>query len=193
MEILRMSRLPWPVLLVLVLLAPVVARAQSAATAQNSRAANIAAEQAEKAKTVQPYTPNAVERRLVWLKREFLEEPSGVYPYFGSVYPGGGFTLGAGYRQFYGDRTHADVKGLYSLSAYKLIELSTDSWGHAAGRVDLHGRAGWRDATQVAFHGLGMDSPEDRANFRMKQAYLGGDLRARPGGYTVFGAGMSGR
>lgn len=186
-----MSRLPWPLLLVLVLLAPVVARAQPAATAQNSRAADIAAEQAEKAKTIQPYTPNAVERRLVWLKREFLEQPSGLYPYFASVYPGGGFTLGAGYRQFYGDRTHADVKGLYSLSGYKLIEVSTDSWGHAAGRLDLHGRAGWRDATQVSFHGVGVDSPEEFSNFRMKQAYFGGDLKARPGGYTVFGAGVS--
>ena len=127
----------------------------------------------------------------MWLKREFLELPSGFYPYFASVYSGGGFTLGAGYRQFYGDRTHADVKGLYSISNYKLLEVSTDSWGHAGGRLDLHGRGGWRDATQVAFHGLGMDSPEDQSNYRMKQAYFGGDLKARPGGYTVFGAGMT--
>jgi hypothetical protein len=190
MEMPRMSLSPLPVLLGVVLLAPLASEGQPSA-AQNSRAATVAADQAEKAKTLQPYTPNALERRLVWLKREFLEQPSGLYPYFASVYPGGGFTLGAGYRQFYGDRTHADVKGLYSLSAYKLVELSTDSWGHAAGRLDLHGRAGWRDATQVAFHGLGMDSPEDRANFRMKQAYVAGDARARPGGYTVFGAGMA--
>ena len=53
----------------------------------------------------------------MWLEREFLEDPSGFYPFFGSVYSGGGFTLGAGYRRFYGDRTHADVKGLYSLKA----------------------------------------------------------------------------
>ena len=169
----------------------IVVQGQPAPTTQNSRAAAIAAEQAEKAKALQPYTPNAVERRIVWLKREFLELPSGFYPYFASVYSGGGFTLGAGYRQFYGDRTHADVKGLYSISNYKLLEVSTDSWGHAGGRLDLHARGGWRDATQVAFHGLGMDSPEDQSNYRMKQAYFGGDVRARPGGYTVFGAGMT--
>ena len=191
MKILRMRLAPMPVFLGLVLLAPVVAQGQPAPTTQNSRAAAIAAEQAEKAKTLHPYTPNAVERRIVWLKREFLELPSGFYPYFASVYSGGGFTLGAGYRQFYGDRTHADVKGLYSISGYKLLEVSTDSWGHAGGRLDLHARGGWRDATQVAFHGLGMDSPEDRSNYRMKQAYFGGDVRARPGGYTVFGAGMT--
>ena len=56
--------------------------------------------------------------------------------YFASVYSGGGFTLGAGYRHFYGDRTLADVKGLYSVKNYKLLELSTDSWGHANGRLE---------------------------------------------------------
>ena len=143
---------PWPVLLGLALLVPPAAQAQEpAVTTANSRAAVIAAEQADKAKKLPPYTPSGVERRLVALKREFLDEPSGFYPYFGSVYSGGGFTLGAGYRQFYGDRTHADVKGMYSTAGYKLVEVSTDSWGHAGGRVDLHGRAGWRDATQVAF------------------------------------------
>ena len=140
MKILQMRLAPLPVLLGLVLLVPVVVQGQivvqgqPAPTTQNSRAATIAAEQAEKAKTLHPYTPNAVERRIVWLKREFLELPSGFYPYFASVYSGGGFTLGAGYRQFYGDRTHADVKGLYSISGYKLLEVSTDSWGHGGGR-----------------------------------------------------------
>jgi hypothetical protein len=162
-----------------------------AAAAQESRAAVVAAEQAEKVKTLQPYVPNGAERLLVQLKHEFLEEPSGFYPLFGSVYSGGGFTLGAGYRQFYGDRTHADLKGMYSLKGYKFLEVSTDSWGHASGRLDLHARAGWRDATQVAFHGIGIGSPEDLTNFRMKQAYVGGDAQVRPGGYTVAGVGLS--
>ena len=161
------------------------------AAAQDSRAAVVAAAQADKAAALHPYVPNAVERWVVRVNREFLEEPSGLYPYFGSVYSGGGFTLGAGYRQFYGDRTHADLKGMYSIKNYKLIEVSTDSWGHANGRLDLHGRIGWRDAPQIAFHGIGIGSSEDLTNFRMKQTYLGGDVRVRPGGFTVFGAGAS--
>ena len=159
--------------------------------AQDSRAAVVAAEQAEKVKALQPYAPSGVERRVVQLKREFLEDPSGFYPYFGSVYSGGGFTLGAGYRTFYGDRSHTDLKGMYSAKNYKLIEVSTDSWGHADGRLNLHARAGWRDATQVAYHGVGIDSPEDRTDFRMKQAYVGGDIGLRPGGYSVFGVGLA--
>ena len=80
-----------------------------------------------------------------------------------------------GYRVFYGDRSHVDAKGMYSIKGYKFLELSSDSWGHADGRVDLHARVGWRDATQIAFHGIGTDSPEDLTNFRMKQTYVGGD------------------
>ena len=162
----------------------------SSADAQESRAAEIAAEQARQAAQAKPYEPGSAERWAVALRREFLTEPSGLYPYFASVYSGGGFTLGAGYREFVSDRTHWDVKGLYSVKSYKLFEFSTDSWGHAAGRIDLHGRFGWRDATQVAYYGLGIDSPDVRSNFQMKQAYVGGDLQVRPGGYSVFGAGV---
>jgi hypothetical protein len=162
-----------------------------AASAQDSRAAIIEAEQAAKAKTLAPYVPSRAERVLVTLQREMLQDPSGLYPFFGSVYSGGGFTLGGGYRQFYGDRTHADVKGMYSFKNYKFIELSTDSWGHAGGRLDLHARTGWRDATQVAYHGLGMDSSADPTAFGMKQAYAGGDVGLRPLPWSIFRAGIS--
>jgi hypothetical protein len=161
------------------------------AAAQESREAEIVAEQARKAAEIKPYEPSAAERWAVRLREEFLLQPSGFYPYFASVYSGGGFTLGAGYRQFFGDRTHWDVKGLYSAKGYKFIELSTDSWGHATGRLDIHARTGWRDATQVAFYGLGMGTPEVPSNFRLKQAYFGGDVQARPGYFTVFGAGVT--
>jgi hypothetical protein len=168
-----------------------IAMPAAMAAAQDSRAAVIAAEQTDKAKSLAPYVPSRAERTLVTVQREFLQDPSGLYPLFASVYSGGGFTLGGGYRRFYGDRTHADVKGLYSMKGYKLVEVSTDSWGHADGRLNLHGRAGWRDATQIEFNGLGMSSPENATNFRMKQAYFGGDLGARPVPWLVTGIGLS--
>lgn len=160
------------------------------AHAQDSRAAEIAAEQAKKAQEAKPYVPSGAERWAIALKREFLLQPDGLYPYFASVYSGGGFTLGAGYRKFYGDRTHWDVKGLYSFKNYKNLEFSTDSWGHAEGRLDLHSRVGWRDAPQVAYYGLGMQAPNERTNFRLKQTYYGGDAVVRPGYFTVFGGGL---
>lgn len=162
------------------------------AQAQDSRADLIAAEQAKKAAELKPYVPGSAEQWFTRLHREFIELPSGFYPYFGSVYSGGGFTLGAGFREFYGDRTHWDLKGLYSLKNYKFIELSTDSWGHAAGRLNLHGRVGWRDATQVAYYGLGFETTvDDKSHFRMKQAYVGGNADLRAAKYAVFGAGVT--
>jgi len=163
-----------------------------AAHAQDSRADLIAAEQAKKAADLKPYVPGSAERLTSSLYREFVAVPSGLYPYFASVYSGGGFTLGAGFREYYGDRTHWDLKGLYSLKNYKFIELSTDSWGHARGRVNFHGRAGWRDATQVAYYGLGFDSTvDDKSHFRMKQGYFGGNVDVRAAKYAVFGAGVT--
>ena len=115
------------------------------------------------------------------MRKTIVEQPSGFYPYFDSVYSGGGFTVGAGYRQFTGDRTYWSIASLISAKGYKLIEGSALSPGHWSGRLDLHGRAGWRDATQVAYHGLGIDSPADAgAAFRMQQAYAGGDVTVRP-------------
>jgi hypothetical protein len=162
------------------LTAVAIAAQTSVGSAQETRAALVAAEQTKKAATLTPHVPSAVERLIVRLQREMLLAPNGFYPLFASVYSGGGFTLGAGYRQFYGDRTHVDLKGMYSAKSYKLFEVSTDSLGHAGDRVELHGRIGWRDATQVAFHGLGMSSPADGTDYRMKQGYGGGDLVARP-------------
>jgi hypothetical protein len=162
------------------------------AAAQDSREAEIAAEQARKATELHTYVPSGAEKWAIKLRREFIDLPSGFYPYFGSVYSGGGFTLGAGFREYYGDRTHWDVKGLYSLKSYKLIEFSTDSWGHGHGKVDLHARVGWRDATQVAYYGLGMGTvPEDKTSFRLKQGYVGGNADLRPVKFVVFGAGAT--
>ncbi len=157
--------------------------------AQETREAEIAAEQARKAADLKAYKPSGAEEWTIRLRREFVDLPSGFYPYFSSVYSGGGFTLGAGFREYYGDRTHWDIKGLYSLKSYKLVEFSTDSIGHAQGRVDLHGRLGWRDATQVSYYGLGMGTvTDDRSTFRLKEGYAGGTVDLRPAKYAVFGA-----
>src|SRR5690349_14529658 len=110
--------------------------------AQESREAEIAAAQAEKAKTLTPYVPSKAESRVKQIEGALFGAPNGLYPYFDSVYSGGGFTLGAGFRQYYGDNTHWDVKGLYSIKSYKLIEFTTDSWDLASGKIDLHARAG---------------------------------------------------
>src|SRR5690349_24566880 len=78
----------------------------AAALAQDTtRAAEVAAAQAEKAQRLVPYEPGKAERIAADIQDRLLETPQGWYPYFDSVYSGGGFTAGAGYRRFIGDRT----------------------------------------------------------------------------------------
>lgn len=154
--------------------------------AQQSREAEIAAKQAQKAKDLKPYQPSKVERAIVEL-RHLVEAPRGVLPYVGSVHGGGGLTLGAGYRQLFGDASLWDVKGLYSIRSYKLIETATLLRGFARDRLTIGARLGWRDATQVAYYGLGMStSPDDRANYRFKETYVEGAAFFRPRRWIVL-------
>src|SRR5262245_32165497 len=107
----------WPIVAMLVI-------AAAPARAQDTRAAAIAAEQNQKAAHLAPPRSHWAEELLLTLRKTLVESPSGIYPYFDSVYSGGGFTLGAGTRWFTGDRTHVSVAGLYSAKGYKLIDTS---------------------------------------------------------------------
>lgn len=160
----------------------------SVASAQELRATQIAEAQSEKAKDLEPYEPSRAEEVVIRVKNTLLSNPSGVYPLFGSVYSGGGMALGAGVRQYYGDNTYWDVKGLYSIRGYKWLEASTDSLGLGRGKLDLHVSAGWRDITQAAFYGIGIGtSTDDRANFGLEQTYIAIEANARPTKVLVLG------
>ena len=57
------------------------------------------------------------------------------------------------------------------------------------GRVTLGPRAGWLDAPQIGYYGLGMDTtPDDRANYSLKQGYGGLNVGLRPSGWLRFEA-----
>jgi hypothetical protein len=160
--------------------------------AQETRAGVIAQQQAEKAKQLRTYEPSKAERLVINGYKMMLNPPGGVYPLFGSVYSGGGFTLGAGVRRYYGDRTFLDAKGMYSISNYKWLELSTDSLGHAHDKVNLSARIGWRDMPEIPFYGLGTDSVRgDKAHFGLTNAFGGADIAVRPAFPLVFGAGVA--
>ena len=159
------------------------------AVAQETRAEAIAQAQAAKAAKLAPYEPGAAERIAAAIKRQFIETPDGFYPYFDSVYSGGGFTLGAGYRKFLGDRTFFDVRGLYSVKSYKLIELVTQTLGMAHGHIGLRANGGYRDATQVAYYGVGGDTTTDGiSNYRMQQSFIGGTFTGRGPGALMLEA-----
>jgi len=161
------------------------------AFAQETREAEIAALQRDKAARLAPQQRHWAEELLLQARQTLVEQPSGFYPYFESVYSGGGFTLGEGYRHFTGDRTHWSIAGLLSAKGYKLIEGAETSPGHWSGRLDFRAIAGWRDATQVEYHGLGIDSPAEGASYRMQQGYVGGGASIRPHKWLALTAAAS--
>ena len=162
-----------------------------AANAQDTRADEIAQAQADKAQHLAEYVPSKGERIASELQDRLLGDPNGWYPWFDSAYSGGGFTLGAGYRSFTGDRTFVDARGLYSLKSYKRFELLTSSPGHLHDHLDLQAIGGWRDATQVAFYGVGGDTTTDtKSNFGMQWGYVGVNARLHGPAKTILDAGV---
>lgn len=158
------------------------------ARAQESRTAEIEAQQAEKAAHLSPPAETRPERVLEKVQGYLTGPPVGLIPEFGSIYSGGGFTLGAGYQRFIGDQTTWVARGFYSIRNYKLFDIAVNSPGHAHGRVDYTVKAGWRDATRVGYYGLGQSSKEeDRANFRFNETFAGAEVRARAPGYLFAG------
>lgn len=154
------------------LLASLAIAAQPAPQAA-TRAALIAERQAAKARSMAPPVLSKSEQVTDWIQQRLLtERPRGVIPYLDSVYGGGGFTLGAGYRQAFADRSLWVVSGQYSVKQYKQIEFDVVSSVHPKQRVTVGATVGWRDATRVGYYGLGMDTQQsDRADFRFQQAY----------------------
>ena len=159
----------------------------STVVAQDTRAEEIAEKQKEKAARLAPYQPNAFERIMGRLEEGFVSPPSGWYPAFGSVYPGGGLALGAGYRHF--DKREAvwDVHGLYSMRAYKNIEFGHRWPWDLRNKFAYDTKVGWLDAPQVAFYGLGMEDGVNRfgrTNFHLRQTYASFAALLRPTWWT---------
>ena len=157
------------------------------AAAQDTREEVIAAAQAEKEKTPPPATQSGAEHISELVGGVLTPKAHSFFPYFDSVYSGGGFTLGAGYGWLYGDHSNAAIRGLYSIKNYKLIEAVTTSSQHLDGKLTVGALVGWRDAPEAAFYGLGMDTAlTGRANFDLSEGY--GDVTAalRPTDWTLL-------
>ena len=145
---------------------------------QESRAGSIASQQEEKSKKLQPEQPDKMERIITKMEKNgwvVSANPRGIYPCFDSVYPGGSFTMGVGYRGYYGDYAFAEIRGLYSVRNYKRLELRTVLKNYAGGHLDFELLGGWMDATQIPYYGLGIDSSKNNeTNFRIQQTYVQG-------------------
>jgi AAA family ATP:ADP antiporter len=146
-----------------------------------TREAAIEQAQAEKAKDLKPYVPGKMEALLNKAEHILVNGVPRWHPYFESAYYGGGFTLGAGYAHHVSPYNVIDVRGSYTVLGYKRFEaaFTAPRLFHRRGALSIVG--GWREATQAAFYGIGMNtSLNDRTNFDFQQPYGSGMLTLWP-------------
>jgi len=136
---------------------------------------------AEKAKSLQPYEVTLAEKVITRLEARFTGGTIRWHPYLQNAYRGGGFAAGLGYLFHTSAYSTLDVRGSYSVNSYKLAEAEFIAPRLFDRRGELKILGGWRDATQVAFHGVGMStSSGDLTNYGFEQPFGSALLTFRP-------------
>ena len=181
----RIARQVFAVAVLAVVLAPGPSAAQDA-----SRAALIAARQADKARTLHAYVPNKGERIALRIESILSAQPR-VYTWFGSIYRGGWVAAGPGFRQKFGGTGLFDAHAGISLRNYKLVDTSVRLPSLAGQRLQVAGQATWLDAPKVAFYGIGNRSlPHDEdahEQFQYQSTTAGGHADLRVAGPLSVG------
>jgi hypothetical protein len=134
-----------------------------------TRQEEIEQEQAAKSKDLHPYTANKAEELFQRVDTVLEGGTIRWHPFFDNAYSGGGFTLGVGHANYVSAYNYIDVRGSWTFSNYKRFEaefVAPRLWDRHA---KLSAIAGWRDATQVGFYGVGNNSSrDDRTNYRFQ-------------------------
>lgn len=166
-----------------------------AATAQESRAAILERERAEKAQTLREYEPGRLERMLLYVEEReplrLINPHNGFFLRY--AYPdrptGAGMALGGGFRHdLFGDRARIVLEGGISIRNYQLAKADFFVPTLADGKLEVGGHAAWHYLPEEDLYGLGPDSrKEDRATFRYSATDYQGRVLVRPKPWLVLG------
>jgi hypothetical protein len=176
-----MNRLVTCVLAVVTVALAASAEAQQATGAPESREAEIAAQQAEKAKEGKVFVPNAAEAFVEKLDQHLRGGHVRWHPYVATAYSGAGFTLGAGYTQFIGDYSTVDARGSLSFGGSKRLEVEALFPRLIKRRAVVKIGTGWREGLEAPFYGVGNDTlASSEAEFDFQQFNTWTELQVRP-------------
>jgi hypothetical protein len=163
----------------------------TAAFAQETREAELAALQAEKAAQLRPYEPTMLERRIERLRIVLDAKKGPVYPFIGSVFSGGGLALGPGFIARLGDTGLLDAHVAWSVRNYKAAAGTFKLPTVKNNRIGVEMRANWLDAPEVAFYGTGNDSVKgDRTALFYRTTTIGVSTRVQATPFFAVGAGL---
>ena len=146
-----------------------------AAQSADTRAAEIARQQEEKARNAAPPTPHWIEKRLIAIEEAGgFNVPRGFFVTAGDIKQGSGFALGPAYGKTFHNGAIVVGKGVYSIRNFKLAQLFVQGPPMAAGRLIVNGRARWQDAPVLAVYPLGPNSPKTRLNYSEEKTEISG-------------------
>jgi hypothetical protein len=96
---------------------------------------------------------------------------------FGGIKQGSGPAAGPAISHDFADGSYAQLKAVYSLRHFKLLQARFDSRPFFGKRLTASTRARWQDAPELSLYGLGADSPDLRAEFSERRIEWSGVVR----------------
>jgi hypothetical protein len=129
----------------------------AAALAQEpeSRAAELAAEQEQKARSLAPYRRGWIERKLLEIEDAGgFGAARGFVVTSGDIKRGSGASLGPAYGQIFKNGTVFQAKAVFSVRNAKVVQASVKAPQFFNHRLAIAARVRWQNAPNVVFHGL---------------------------------------
>ncbi len=193
-----MTRIPFrTVLITVAAIAAPLWTADAQEREPQTRAEALRMEREEKAKDLHAPEPARLERYLLDLEagrlfERILNPAEGLYPKFGSITPGSGFSIGPGYRttRRLGGAADFSTFAMGSFKRYWLVDGRVQLPRLADERVavDVHAQA--YDFPEELFFGLGPDSARSNlVTYGQRNTIVGGSVAVRPASWLTIGGG----
>jgi hypothetical protein len=158
-----------------------LAVAPTSGLAQTSRVESVAVLQAAKAERLGPEEAGTAEQVVVRVSSPLLAATDGVYPWFGSMYPGGGFSGGVGYLGSYPNRARLSLVAAVSIKGSTRLAAGYSGPLLAKGTLTPRVSASLTRVKDLSFFGIGPDSSRDaRTGFDFTPRELGAGLTFAP-------------
>lgn len=156
----------------------------------DTRAGEIERQQAEKARSLEPYKAHWVEDRLLRIEQAGgFNVARGFFVTFGDIKQGSSLAIGPAYGKTFTNEAVVIAKAAYSIREFKLAQLFVQAPPMARSRLIVNGRARWQDAPELAVYPLGPRSPKTRANYSETKTELSGQALFNPVPFVRLGAG----
>jgi hypothetical protein len=162
-----------------------------------TRAEALRLEREAKATDLEPPEPTRLERYLLDLEagrlfERLLNPAEGLYPKFGSITAGSGFSIGPGYRKTHrlGGAVDFSTFAMASFKKYWLMEGRVELPRLLDDRLALDVHAQAYDFPEELFFGLGPDSARsDLVHYGIENTIVGGSAALRPASWLTMRGG----